>query len=164
MAPTPITTNTIGSAAATGTTGNGTAQTGLGKDDFLKLLMSQMSNMDPMSQSNQDPSQSIQQLTQYSMLEQLTNLNTAAESNKMAAAHSQAIALIGHEVSYLPTGATSPVTGTVKSAQVGDDGYPTLTIDSTAGVALGSLVQVGGAPATPATPAAPSGAETAGTT
>jgi flagellar basal-body rod modification protein FlgD len=132
----------IGSIANTNATGNGTSTTGLGKDDFLKLLMSQMQNMDPMSQSSQDPSQSIQQLTQYSMLEQLSNLNTSAQSNQMSSAHTQALSLIGHQVKYVPDGAAAPISGTVKSVQVGADGYPTLTVDTTTGVGLGSVLEV----------------------
>ena len=67
------------------------SNTGLGKDDFLKILMAQMSNMDPMSASSQDPSQMTQQMTQYSILEQITNLNTTQNQSLMANAHSQAL-------------------------------------------------------------------------
>jgi flagellar basal-body rod modification protein FlgD len=125
------------------------SNTGLGKDDFLKILMAQMTNMDPMSASSQDPSQMTQQMTQYSILEQITNLNTTQNSGLMAQAHTQALSLIGHQVKYLPTGtdattadATDAVTGTVKSIQVGADGYPTLTVDDKTGVTLGSILEV----------------------
>jgi flagellar basal-body rod modification protein FlgD len=142
MATTPIT-NSGGIGTSVADTTASTSDTGLDKDAFLKILMSQMSNMDPLSSSSQDPSQMTQQLTQYSILEQITNLNTSAKSSELASAHSQALSLIGKEVTYLPDGETAtPVTGTVKSVQVGTDGYPTLTVGSTSKVGLGQIMQV----------------------
>jgi flagellar basal-body rod modification protein FlgD len=141
--PIPTSTSAIGSPAATATATAKASSTGLGKDDFLKILMAQMQNMDPMSSSNQDPSQMTQQMTQYSILEQITNLNAASTQQQMAASHSQAIGLIGHKISYMPSaGSTTPVEGTVKSVQVGADGYPTMTVDTTAGVSLGQILAV----------------------
>lgn len=45
------------------------------KDDFLKLLVTQLSKQDPMNPS--DPSQFTAQLAQFSSLEQLVNVNSA---------------------------------------------------------------------------------------
>lgn len=45
----------------------------LGKDDFLQLLVTQMQHQDPTSP--QDNNQFIDQLTQFSQLEEMTNLN-----------------------------------------------------------------------------------------
>jgi flagellar basal-body rod modification protein FlgD len=85
----------------------------LGKDDFLKLLVGQMKNMDPLSESGKDPSESMNQMTQFSMLEQITNLT---QGNKT----SSSVALIGKTVTYTDTGG-QPVTGTVESVEtVGD--------------------------------------------
>lgn len=44
------------------------------KDDFLKLLVSQMQHQDPLAP--EDPSKYTSQLTEFSNLEQLINLNT----------------------------------------------------------------------------------------
>lgn len=57
-----------------------TNKTSLGKDDFLKLLMTQMQNQDPTKPM--DDTQSIAQLAQFSSLEQMQNLNTAMTSLK----------------------------------------------------------------------------------
>jgi flagellar basal-body rod modification protein FlgD len=60
----------------------------LGKDEFLKMLIAQMKNQDPMNPMNGD--QMAAQLAQFSSLEQLTNIGKTLE----AQAASQA-ALIG---------------------------------------------------------------------
>lgn len=52
-----------------------TSPGGLGKDDFMKLLIQQMKNQDPMNPM--DGSQFAAQLAQFSSLEQLQNLNTS---------------------------------------------------------------------------------------
>ena len=51
------------------------AQSGqtLGKDDFLKLLVAQMENQDPLNPT--DPTEFTSQLSQFSSLEQLYNVN-----------------------------------------------------------------------------------------
>jgi flagellar basal-body rod modification protein FlgD len=114
------TTNSI--ASTTGTTGTdqinkATDKSVLGKDDFLKLMVAQMQNMDPMSQSSSDPSQSMAQMTQFSMLEQLTNLAATTEQLKSATQQAQSLALVGKTVSYLGSDAQL-VSGVVERAQL----------------------------------------------
>lgn len=50
----------------------------MGKDDFLKLLVTQLQKQDPMNP--EDPTEFTSQLTQYSSLEQLINVNTNLSS------------------------------------------------------------------------------------
>src|SRR3954447_9910787 len=94
MATTDGVTGSTGTDALTGSanTVTRTANSSLGKDDFLKLLVGQMKNMDPLGEGK-DPSDTMAQMTQYSMLEQMQNINSATQ-------RSSTIGLIGHTVSY----------------------------------------------------------------
>jgi len=100
----------------------------LGKDDFLKLLIGQMQNQDPLNPT--DGAQYMQQMTQFSILEQITNLGqttSAAASNEY---DQNAIALIGKTISYLRTDADGKLTtasGRVESVKFTSAG-PQLTI------------------------------------
>lgn len=49
----------------------------LGKDDFLKILITQLQNQDP--SNPMDDREFIAQMAQFSSLEQMTNMNTAIQ-------------------------------------------------------------------------------------
>lgn len=69
----------------TGTTGAGVAGAGkstMGKDDFLKLMIEQLKNQDPLNPM--DGSEYAAQLAQFSSLEQLSNLNSAVQESMNA--------------------------------------------------------------------------------
>jgi flagellar basal-body rod modification protein FlgD len=69
--------------------------TSLGKEDFLKLLVSQLQNQDPLNPS--DPTQFTAQLAQFSSLEQLTNINENLQS-LAGAQNLGALSFIGQDV------------------------------------------------------------------
>jgi flagellar basal-body rod modification protein FlgD len=128
---------------ASGTKGNSaTRATGgtLGKDDFLKLMVAQMANMDPLASDSSDPSKSTEQMTQFSILEQLTNLNSGLSSLATQGSTAQSVALIGHNVTFSDDNGT-PTTGKVESVQTAG-GKNTLTIDGHAGIDPGRVIEV----------------------
>ena len=67
------TTPVLGPAAPTKTTTTTKKNDALGKDEFLKLLVAQMKNQDPMNPM--DGQQMAAQLAQFSSVEQLINAN-----------------------------------------------------------------------------------------
>lgn len=68
----------------------------LDKDDFLKLLVTQLSHQDP-TQPMEDR-EFIAQMAQFTALEQITNLNKEFSSVSRLIATSQAIGLLGKTV------------------------------------------------------------------
>jgi flagellar basal-body rod modification protein FlgD len=90
----------------------------LGKDDFLKLLIAQLTNQDPLDPlKDQD---FIAQLATFSTLEQQTNMAKSLEQLTSLSAISS-VGLIGHTVTYLDSeGATK--TGTVSGVKFTEDG------------------------------------------
>ena len=113
----------------------------LGKDDFLKLMVAQMQNMDPMSSSSSDPSQSVQQMTQFSILEQLTNLTSSQQTLTSGEEENQAVSLLGKTVDYTADD-SSKVTGTVQKVDFSSDGSIKLTIDGVTGISPSKITGV----------------------
>ncbi len=73
----------------------------MGKQDFLKLLVTQLQNQDPLNPD--DPTEFTAQLAQFSSLEQLYNLNDSMTSLTAANAQSDKISslqTIGKDVAY----------------------------------------------------------------
>ena len=83
------------------TTSSSTTKT-LGKNDFLKMLVAQLQNQDPLNPL--DGTDFAAQLAQFSSLEQLTTMNAQLGSlglYQMTASNVQAVNLIGKEISAL---------------------------------------------------------------
>ncbi len=74
-----------------------TTSQSLGKDDFLKLLITQLSNQDPTDPM--DNTEFIAQMAEFSSLEQITNLNSNFEKMNSMLNASQALNTIGKTVS-----------------------------------------------------------------
>src|SRR5581483_10072426 len=92
---TTSTTSTTGTTSKTGST-IGTAA-GLGKDDFMQLLIAQLKNQDPMKPT--DDTQFVAQLAQFSTLEATNKMSDALEELAGMQALGEAAALIGKQVS-----------------------------------------------------------------
>jgi flagellar basal-body rod modification protein FlgD len=134
----------------TGATGAGSSE--MGKDEFLKLLVAQLKNQDPMNPSK--PEEMAAQLAQFTSVEQLININDtlaaqAASNNSMAQAlnNSAAVGVLGKTV--LTVGDSVDVSGTgsdtVTAIVDGAGGDAVLTIYDADGTEVGSrTVPVGG--------------------
>ena len=91
----------------------------LDKDAFLKLFIEQMKNQDPLSP--QDPNAFMSQMAQFSMLEQLQNLNTSIDQLISLQNVTEAASLVGCTVTVTGDDGTETV-GTVEKVLVQQDG------------------------------------------
>ena len=94
-----------------------TASQELGKDDFLKLLLTQLSNQDPTSPM--EKTEFIAQMAQFSSLEQMTNMSTEFAKLANMLNSNEAVSLLGKNVT-ISTGDTS-VNGVVEAVTRGED-------------------------------------------
>jgi flagellar basal-body rod modification protein FlgD len=95
-----------------------TASQKLDKNAFLKLLVTQMQNQDPLAPT--DSTQFVSQMAQFSSLEEMQNLNDSfigmaalQQSNALLAQLTQSSALLGKVVQW-----TDPDTGVTASGEV----------------------------------------------
>lgn len=125
------TTNTTNSNNGSQAISNAVNQT-LGKDDFLKLLTTELRNQDPLQPM--DNKDFIAQMAQFSSLEQMNNvsksvdqLRTSMDSLFQQSLLSQGSSMIGKWVSGLDTDGTTPIEGVVDAVKW-LDGNPQLQI------------------------------------
>lgn len=90
--------------AATNKPAEKAGQQALGQNEFIKILVAQMSNQDPLSPM--EDKEFIAQMAQFSSLEQLMNMSQAIDRLSQSIGISSS--LIGKSVSWL-TESTSPV-------------------------------------------------------
>ncbi len=135
MATAPISNSSMPVAGSTAST---TSAGAMGKEDFMKLLVAQLKHQDPTSPT--DMNGMTAQMTQFSMLEQMTNMSAAGEASAKALARNEALSLLGREVSYIAAD-KSVRTGTVEHVDVSAD-KPSLTISGAAGVLASQLKSV----------------------
>lgn len=103
----------------------------LGKDDFLKLLVTQVRYQDPLKPT--EDKEFIAQLAQFSSLEQMQNLNTSFSSlanmqNSLftASVMGQAVSLIGRQVEGVEN--EQAFSGLVNGMKI-VDGVPVILVD-----------------------------------
>jgi flagellar basal-body rod modification protein FlgD len=136
-------------APATGTTGTpGTtatpklanaAGTTLGKDQFLKLLVGQLKNQDPLNPTSD--TDFIGQMAQFSQLEQTTNMATANDKLVAEQRGARSVALLGRTVTYPDVSSGVLFTGLVERVEW-TAGIPSLTVGGTAGINPDSVTAV----------------------
>ena len=97
-----------------------TATSGQIQMDFMKLLVTQLQNQNPLEPL--DNNEMASQLAQLSSLEQLENMSGTFRQVLAGQERLQALALIGKQVDFLPEGQTDVVTGRVESVTVTEDG------------------------------------------
>lgn len=94
-----------------------TASQELGKDDFLKLLLTQLSNQDPTSPM--ENTEFIAQMAQFSSLEQITNMSNEFAKLANMLNSNEAVSLLGKNVQV--TSGDTAVTGIVEAVTRGSD-------------------------------------------
>lgn len=109
----------------------------LGKDDFLKLLTTELANQDPLQPM--DNKDFIAQMAQFSSLEQMNNVAKSVDDLKTSMTAyfqqgllSQGAALIGKQVSGIDTDGKTVISGKVDSVKW-LDGNPQLNLLQTDG-------------------------------
>lgn len=89
----------------------------LGKDDFLKLLITQLSHQDPLSPM--ENTEFIAQMAQFSSLEQITNMSAGFNRLASMLTNTEAVNLTGKIVDIGTENGL--ITGTVQSASRGEN-------------------------------------------
>ena len=132
----PETTRT---GAQSGTTSASNPSAALDKDGFLKLFVAQLQHQDP--SSPMDTNDSMQQMSSFSMVEQITNM--ASTNTKIAASlnTSSAVGLIGRTVTYIDS-SDQLKTGKVEKVATSKDGVSTITVAGLAGVDPSTIIEV----------------------
>jgi len=91
----------------------------MGKDSFLKLLVTELRHQDP-TQPMADK-EFIAQMAQFSALEQMTNINSSIKTLNRSARSGEAYSLLGKKVEALDAVTGKPVTGIVSKIYYRED-------------------------------------------
>ena len=89
----------------------------LGKDDFLQLLVAQLTHQDPTSPL--EDTQFVAQMAQFTSLEQLTNMNQSFGTLNRLIGDSSAVNVVGKQVYIEQSSGT--VSGTITAATRGEN-------------------------------------------
>lgn len=117
---TTINTDTTAAAVSSGTSSASSDTPTLDYDAFLKLLLAQMQNQDPLNPM--DSTEYVSQLASFSNVEQGLKMNAKLDQLLTVSNMSQAESLIGYTI----TSADGSMTGTVASVKVDSSGATAL--------------------------------------
>lgn len=106
----------------------------LGMEDFLKILLTQLTYQDPLKPM--DNQQFMAQMAQFTNLEQTQQLNTKIETLITNQAALQSVGLIGKTVDI--TTATGTTSGTVSALSL-SGAAPQISVRTTAGATLTNI-------------------------
>ena len=101
-------------------------QQDLGKDDFLKILITQLRNQDPTKPM--EDKEFISQMAQFSTLEQMNNMSEGFSNLSGKLQSSQAMSALGKSVEVATEGGQT-VTGTVGEVTMGE--FPQVLVNGT---------------------------------
>jgi flagellar basal-body rod modification protein FlgD len=104
----------------------------MGKDDFLKLLVGQLKNQDPMNPM--EDKDFMGQMAQFSQLEQITNLATGMQSER-------AFNMLGRTVTYNDKETGELKTGVVEKVAI-QAGKASLTVGGVKDIATDAVTEV----------------------
>jgi len=94
-------------------TGESDEKNGLGKDAFLKLLVTQLRHQDPTRPM--EDKEFISQMAQFSSLEQISNLNKEMRNLVLSSKSAEAYSLLGRDIEAYDPKQQKAVMGTVSS-------------------------------------------------
>ncbi|AMA52317.1 flagellar hook assembly protein FlgD [Bacillus inaquosorum] len=107
-----------------------TSNSSLGKDEFLKILMTQVQNQDPLNPV--DDKEFISQMATFSSLEQMMNMNkTMTQFVENQDPFTSYVDWLGKEVSWTDGQSTTDKTGTVSSVKHSQGNYYLILDDGT---------------------------------
>lgn len=115
----------------------------LGKDDFLKLMLTQLQQQDPLDPM--DNQEMVAQMAQFSSLEQMSNLNESFENSAANTLFMDSTRLLGKNIHILDPGA-DPSSGElmiskVQSVSFSENG-PVLSLENGTLTTLDQIVKV----------------------
>ncbi|MDB6040952.1 MAG: flagellar hook capping protein [Verrucomicrobiales bacterium] len=97
----------------------------LGQNDFLKLLVTQMTSQDPLNP--QKDTEFIAQMAQFSALEQAKTMQQDISGMASGEQSGQAVSLLGHDVQVLDAKGKT-ILGTVNAVTI-EAGTPKITVN-----------------------------------
>ncbi|MBU7592120.1 flagellar hook assembly protein FlgD [Metabacillus halosaccharovorans] len=119
-----------------------TGSSNLGKDEFLKILMTQLQNQDPLNPM--EDKEFIAQMAQFSTLEQTTNMASMLEKFINIQTQGDSIIkyseMIGKKIEWKNSNEETG-TGVVKSVKKGDTGFE-LELENGSFISVDNIIKV----------------------